>query len=169
MQILRRPAWPVVFLFAAAIVSAAGPPETLLDAMARWKRLRAPADAAALVAFERSFAAETARWTVRWPADELAWRERLRALERIDAGPREAQDALEGAGKARGATPGLRFPESTLWLMARVAAKQGVRLDAVEGWLGEALAEVERASSGCGEVLSLATPIRHRASSNCEM
>ncbi|MEZ5362785.1 MAG: hypothetical protein R2748_10720 [Bryobacterales bacterium] len=58
--------------------------------------------------------------------------------------PRAVEAALEGAGKARGATPGLRFPESTLWLMARVAAKQAVRLDALEGWLGEALAEVER-------------------------
>ncbi|MEZ5362786.1 MAG: hypothetical protein R2748_10725 [Bryobacterales bacterium] len=79
MQILRRPAWPVVFLFGAAIVSAAGPPEALLDAMARWKRLRAPLNVEGLAAFERSFVAETARWTARWPADELAWRERLRA------------------------------------------------------------------------------------------
>jgi hypothetical protein len=121
-----------------------GPIEALGEEIARWTRIRRPEGPAAPAALQSAFADATASWVELWPGEELAWRERLRALEGAAAGHGQIEAALEGAGRTLGRREGLRFPEDTRFLMARAAVRHGVRLADVEGWLRAALRSVEK-------------------------
>ena len=143
MRNTRRPAWPVVFLF--GVVAAAGLAADNLDELLRlnaeiatWKRVRMPGTAEQAAVLERSRLQATREWVERWPNEELAWRERLRALAR-SPGPRaDFEEALAGTQRALGARPQLRFPVDTRFLMAGAAVAGMVRLTDVQGWLEEA-------------------------------
>jgi hypothetical protein len=119
-----------------------GPLERLSAEIAHWRRIRRPEDATAMRAYQAAYLGQTARWTVRWPQEELAWRERLRALAGAPEAPQEVSKALDGAVHALGSCPGLRFPEDTRFFMARAAVRHGVRLDEARQWVAEAVRDL---------------------------
>ncbi len=134
MQIAQRPAWPVVFLL-AAVLQAQSPLAELDAEMRSWRRLRRPENPEALAALEQAREQATAEWVRRWPDEELAWRERLRALTRTEADRQRTRAALAGAERTLGTRPELRFPVDTRFLMAEAAVQAGVRSVDVAQWL----------------------------------
>ena len=113
-------------------------PESLVrlsQEIERWKRVRRPAAPDAMAAFEQALLQATSGWVARWPGEELAWRERLRALARAGGSGADVAHALAGAEDALGRRPALRFPVDTRLLMAEAAVRSGVRLADVPEWL----------------------------------